>query len=139
MRTKCLLVKLAMSEHHYKLAVNMAKKSISRFRLGAVLARRNRVISTGFNDMRKSHPLQQKYARGIDFTMGLHAEVDSCLGVSRNELEGAELYVARILKDGTTALSKPCEVCYRFLVNVGIKKIHYSTPDHWLTLNILNL
>jgi deoxycytidylate deaminase len=115
-----------MSEHHYKLAVNMAKKSISRFRLGAVLARKSRVISTGFNDMRRTHPKMQRFNPDKSWCPGLHAEVDACLGVDRKELQGAEIYVARILKSGAIALARPCEICQRFLLDVGVRRIYFT-------------
>jgi deoxycytidylate deaminase len=107
----------------------MAEKSTSRFRLGAVLAKKNRVLSTGFNDMRKTHPLQQKYARGLDFVLGLHAEVHTCIGVSAADLEGADLYVVRILKDSHLAMAKPCRVCHKFILDVGIRRVYYSFSD----------
>lgn len=115
-----------MSEYHHKLAVNMAAKSISRFRLGAVLARKSRVISTGFNAMHRTHPMMQRYNSDKSWTPGLHAEVDACLGVPRADLEGAELYVARILKNGEPAIAKPCEICTKFLMDVGIKRVFYT-------------
>lgn len=115
-----------MSEHHYTLAVNIAKKSVSRFRLGAVLARKGRVISTGFNDMRRTHPKMQKFNPDKSWTPGLHAEVDACLGVERNELQGADLFVARILKNGSVAIAKPCEICVKFLLDVGIRRVYFT-------------
>ena len=104
----------------------MAYKSSSKFRLGAVLAKKNRVVSTGYNNMGKSHPLQQKYAKNVNFTLGLHAEVASCLGIPMLDIKDATLYVVRLLKDNKTALAKPCSTCQNFIYNVGIKKVIYS-------------
>ena len=118
-----------MSEYHVKLAVSMARKSVSRFRLGAVLARKNRVLSTGFNDMRKTHPLQQKFSLDKSFTLGLHAEVHTCIGVSAADLLGADLYVARILRDGSIALAKPCNVCTKFIQDVGIRRVYFTKEN----------
>lgn len=75
--------------------------------------------------MNKSHPLQQKYCKH-DHTLGLHAEVHSCLGVSLADLSGAEIFVARVLRNDSFALAKPCNVCKRFLVSVGIVKVTYT-------------
>ena len=116
-----------MNAAHFNLAVNMAKKSASRFRLGAVLAYKRRVISTGFNDMSRTHPLMKRYSREKNFDLGLHAEVHSCIGVSADDLYGSELYVARILKNGSAAMARPCMVCQKFLLDVGIKSVYYTT------------
>ncbi len=120
---------------HARLASTIAAKSPSRFRLGAVLVKRNRVLSVGWNNMSKSHPLQQKYC-DHDHALGLHAEVHSCLGVSLPELNGANMYVARVLRDGTLALAKPCRVCQRFLISVGIRKVTYTTDEGLESLSL---
>ena len=111
-----------------ELAVSMAAKSTSKFRLGAVLARRKRVISAGYNQMQKTHPLQNRYYDG-DGTLGLHAEIHACIGVSAADLDGAEMFVARLLHNGETAMAKPCATCMKFMRSVGIRKVTYTTAD----------
>ena len=119
-----------MNHNHYMLARRQAEKSVSRFRLGAVLARKNRAISTGYNDMRKTHTLMQKYNHDKTWAPGLHAEVDACIGVPRAELLASDLYVVRILKSGKVALAKPCKICQRFIADVGIHAVYYSINDN---------
>ena len=118
-----------MNHNHYELAKVMGFKSTSRFRLGAVLAKKNRVISTGYNDMRKTHTLMQKYNRDKTWAPGLHAEVDACIGVPAADIDGADMYVVRILKDGRLAMAKPCRICQRFILDVGIRRVYYSFSD----------
>lgn len=118
-----------MNHNHYELAKVMGLKSTSRFRLGAVLAKKNRVISTGYNDMRKTHTLMQKYNRDKTWAPGLHAEVDACIGVPAADIDGADMYVVRILKDGRLAMAKPCRICQRFILDVGIRRVYYSFSD----------
>ena len=115
-----------MNHNHYELARTMGFKSTSRFRLGAVLAKKNRVISTGYNDMRKTHTIMQKYNRDKTWAPGLHAEVDACIGVPAAEMDGADLYVVRILKSGHLAMAKPCRICQQFLAKSGIPIVYYS-------------
>lgn len=110
------------------LAKNMALKSVSRFRLGAVLARRGKVLSTGYNQMRKTHPLMRKHSNE-EFELGLHAEVHACIGVSAGDLHGADVWVARVCRDGKLAIAKPCSVCQRFLRSVGVNRVYYSMDD----------
>ncbi len=113
-------------QKHIDLALSMANKSTSKFRLGAVLAKRGNVISTGYNQMDKTHPLQNKFYKG-DGVLGLHAEVHACIGVPAASLHGAHLYVMRILADGRIAMAKPCPTCYKFLASVGVARITFST------------
>lgn len=115
-----------MNMNHFDLAVTMAGKSTSRFRLGAVLAKKNRVISTGYNDMGKTHTLMQRYNTDKTWAPGLHAEVHACIGVPPVDMSFADLYVVRILKDGNVAIAKPCKICHRFLTAVGIRRVYYS-------------
>jgi deoxycytidylate deaminase len=112
-------------QKHINLALSMAKKSTSKFRLGAVLARRGNVISTGYNQMDKTHPLQNKFYKG-DGALGLHAEVHACIGVPAADLLGAHLYVTRILANGQIAMAKPCPTCYKFLTSVGVARVTFS-------------
>jgi hypothetical protein len=59
--------------------------------------------------------------------MGTHAEIHACIGVPLADLIGAELYVYRVLKNGQSALSKPCKTCEKFLRSVGVHKVYYTT------------
>lgn len=109
------------------LALKLAHKSISRYRLGAVIAHRGRVVNTGFNKMNRTHPIMKRYNPwGEDSTPGIHAEVDSALGVDAKDLVGAEMYVGRILKNGDPALAKPCQLCQNFIQAVGIRVVYFS-------------
>ena len=65
-----------------------------------------------------------------DFTLGLHAEIHACLGVPPEVLVGSEVYVARLLKSGETAIAAPCQVCSAFMESVGVRGVHY-TLDQW--------
>lgn len=112
------------------LALRLALKSSSKYRLGAVVARRKKILGIGFNQMGKTHPRMQQYVTG-DWTPGLHAEVDSCLGIPPENLLGADVYVGRIMKNGLPSLARPCEVCQRFMKNVGVQTVYYSTREGW--------
>ena len=106
----------------------MALKSPSRFRLGAVLVKKHNIISTGFNLMRRTHPISSKY-NVKSWSIGIHAELHCTIGLSMNELQGSSMYIYRILKNGQPANSKPCKMCQHFLADVGVKKAHYSLGE----------
>ena len=107
------------------LATAVALKSPSRFRLGAVLVKRRKVLGVGFNNMAKTHPRMERF-NNQTFTLGLHAEVAACVGIPLIDLEGADLYVVRLLKNGKRALAKPCYICQKFIAHVGIRGVYYS-------------
>lgn len=109
------------------LATSMALKSTSKFRHGAVLVRKNRVISAGFNNMRKSHPIVEEFNNNSNFVKGMHAEIHACLGVSASDLKKSDVYVVRLLRNGEKALSLPCQMCQSFLDSVGVRRVYFST------------
>lgn len=45
---------------------------------------------------------------------------------------GCTLYVARVLRDGTWAMAKPCNKCQTRIRNRGVKRVYYTIgPDEW--------
>lgn len=95
-----------------------------RFKLGAIIARKNKIISMGTNS-RKTHPLQQKYANRPHLEAWLHAEIHALTLARVGDLWGSDAYIARVTADGQMASSRPCEGCYRALADHGVKRIFY--------------
>lgn len=96
------------------------KSTYEKYKIGAVIARKGRVVGVGFN-RHKTHTLSPhayKY---------LHAEVDAALGVPVKQLKGATIYVYREKKDGTPGLARPCSSCEGFLKKHGVKTVVYTT------------
>jgi deoxycytidylate deaminase len=96
--------------------------SKSRFRLGAVLVYKNSIVAVGTNSY-KTHPLMAERT-AWPF---LHAEQHAIIRAGVDNCEGLDLYIARVLKNNTLALSKPCGVCAELIRDVGIKRTFYST------------
>src|SRR5690349_19301560 len=120
---------MAKHEKFIQLAVRTAYRSESKFRLGAVLVKKNRVLSWGINKMKRSHPAQLKYS-DVPFLTGLHAELHTCIGLTEEDLTGASIYVARLLKSGRTALALPCGGCRRFLQEAGVREAFYTDSQN---------
>jgi dCMP deaminase len=107
----------------FKLAQRLSLNSSHHtHKIGAVISKKNRIISLGFNQLKTSpnspHPFKT-----------LHAEVDALLGNSYQDLKGCVIYVYRETKDGLPANSKPCPTCEFALKRAGIKKVYYSLPN----------
>jgi len=66
----------------------------------------------------------------------LHAEIDCIVKVvnryGTEALKDSELYVARVLKDGSLANSQPCEGCQRAIEAFQIKRVFYTTTKGWI-------
>lgn len=92
-------------------------------RLAAIIVKKRQILGIGFNQ-RRSHPLMFRFSKS-PVKIALHAEIAAIVSALRNhneeELKGAEIYIARVLKDGSTAAAKPCIVCQSALDAYGIQ------------------
>jgi len=94
-------------------------------RMAAVLFTKDGRQWNGFNRY-KTHPLQKKFGRNSE-SIYLHAEIDAiCQAVKHTTIEGASLYIARVLKNGEPALAKPCVGCERAIVHFGIRYVEWT-------------
>ena len=98
-----------------------AKKSKQRFKLGAAIARGNKVLCKAPNS-HKTHPV---YGSGLFCT--LHAESNAIYSAVRAgiNLKGTTIYVYRT----NNALAKPCPCCMKHIKKHGIEKVVYSHPQ----------
>lgn len=112
-----------MKTRYFDLAKKMARKSPSKFKLGCVIVKKNKVISVGFNDMTKTHPQSNS-----SFNT-LHAEVDALIGLDFDITKDCDVYVFREHKDGRLALAKPCPTCMMALRKAGIRNIYHTIDD----------
>lgn len=101
----------------YDLALQVAKLSQCRYRLGAVIVKGSRVLSVGCNVL-KSHPVHREYPPHV---ISIHAEHSAILKAT-TDVSGATVFVARL---GGNKTSKPCPFCLAVLVEAGIRDIVY--------------
>ena len=100
---------------------------------GAIIAKDNRVVSTGYNGMAQGllncneggcKRCNDNVAQGIDLDKCtcLHAEESAVLEAGRNRTIGATIY----------STSFPCTLCTKMIIQGGITKIvfnyHYDSP-----------
>lgn len=98
-----------------------------QYRHGAVIAHKNRVISLGTNSLKTHAKAPGPYST-------LHAEVKAILSSRLTDFRHYDLYVARILKDGTISNSKPCQHCQGMLESLKFRNVFYSDNDGWKKL-----
>lgn len=106
-------------EQFLTMAKQISQKSDhATHKIGCVVAKKNRVLGSGFNVMR-THPKSPHQYKSI------HAEFMAALNANF-ELKGATVYVFRQHKSGAWAISKPCTACWNFLIECGAKEVVYS-------------
>lgn len=101
-------------------AIRQAMRSKCRYRMGAVLATGNRVLTFGPNIFRNSPT--------IDFRHSTYHAEENVLRRSRRT-KGAVIYIARVNSAGTPMLAAPCPRCVRALISAGVRKAVYTTSD----------
>jgi tRNA(Arg) A34 adenosine deaminase TadA len=115
----------------YNFAIEVAKSSPSKKKVGALLLNRSRVVVSATNLETKSHPTQAKFAQrvGLCEKIYLHAEI-AALVKCREECD--TIVVARVNPQGKLRMARPCPICELALKEAGILKIHYTTNQGFL-------
>lgn len=107
------------------LAVKEALKSQCHHKIGAVIFKGSKIISSGHNYALKSvkhlRPKFQKWPGSV------HAEVDAIIR-ARTDLRRTSIVVVRVNNSNKFLLSKPCKWCMSYIEHVGLKNIYYSVP-----------
>lgn len=99
-----------------------------RARVGAVVAKGERILSTGCNRIGYSRVLPNR-----PFPESIHAEQAAIIKLLQekrlNDLVNSTIYVSRIGRDGLPRLAAPCEVCRSLIDAVGISEVVYTTDN----------
>ena len=99
-------------------AIKEAKKSKHKIKVGAVIARKNKILVTAHN-LVKTHPkygskeFKTLHAEGHAIYKAIRAGIDIC---------GCSIYIYR----GKGTLAKPCPCCAKLISEFGITKVYYS-------------
>lgn len=92
-----------------------------RHKLGAVIVKSGRVLSTGCNEIRYSRELKNPT---------VHAEEAAILKLLKakrlSDLAGADIYVSRVTTSGNCRLARPCSRCMGLIKSVGLSKVIYT-------------
>lgn len=130
-------------------AIKTAMESdFDRYHLGCVAVLKNKIIAASPNKL-KTHPMQAKYDKFREFNNNiisdpknihsLHAEI-ACLNILRNQdinYKDLELYIARLRRDGSYGMARPCIACTQLIQSLGIHNIYYTT-NHGFAFEIFN-
>lgn len=115
-----------------KTAQRLAKQSkFWPYRMGCVIVRSGKVISTGVNKNTRAEGRDPRYTLG----RSIHAELAAVLSTSN--LKGCTAYVAGWSKADNLICSKPCSLCEGTLKQAGIKEVYYQTKEGTTTCIVL--
>nr|WP_255301145.1 dCMP deaminase family protein [Bacillus sp. Marseille-P3800] len=112
-------MRLSFDESFLQMAeVAAQRSSCLRLKVGAVIVKENRILSTGYNGSVKGHEhcteagcLKNEQGRCIRC---IHAEANALL-FAKADLEGATAYITHY----------PCENCSKLIAQSGIKRVVY--------------
>jgi tRNA(Arg) A34 adenosine deaminase TadA len=97
-------------------------------KMAAIISKRKRIIATGLNS-RKTHPMMQRFTDN-HLKVCLHAEIAAITNAlkthTEKQLKGSQIFVARVLKDGSRGIAKPCAVCQKALDEYGITSVYWT-------------
>lgn len=113
-----------LGNRFFRLARIVSYKSKSPVRIGAVLTKNRKVVSVGWNDMVQGHPIMHR-RNPLKKT---HAELDMILGVRRDDLENATVFIYRDQRNGNLGMCRPCSDCEYLMTRAGIRHVYYSDP-----------
>jgi len=111
-------------------------------KIGVIAVYKGSIIATACN-ANKTSPLQAHYnvyRFGVaDTPDKIHAETALVQKIRWKfgrslDWSKVELYLYREYKDGTLAPSAPCPSCERMLRDLGIKKVHCTTENGFITI-----
>ena len=114
----------------------LARSTCLRRKYGAVIVRDDEIIATGYNgaprgetnccDLGYCFRQHQNIPHGerYEACRAVHAEANAIISASRRDMIGSTLYLAGQEADGTPiADAAPCSMCYRLIINSGIRSI----------------
>ena len=119
---------------YFRAAESVSTLSNHRCKIGCVVVRGHRIISSGHNSKDSVHAFQARIDKeyfNCECAGVLHAETDALLPLikSKIDLNGASIYVFRRMKDGSLGMARPCQRCMKVIRKCGIKYINYTTYD----------
>lgn len=119
---------------YFRAAEGMAALSNHRCKMGCVVVKGHRIISSGHNSATITHAFQAKVDGnyfGCDCAGFLHAETDALIPLINNKIDLTQstIFVYRKMPKGGRGMARPCPRCMGVIRSLDIKKINYSTPE----------
>lgn len=109
-----------------ELAIDEARKSPHRFRVGAVVYNRSYRMGWGHNEHLKTHTKSPHPFKSIHAEFAALLHTVSCGGTDYLRDRGVSIYVHRLKLDSSSGIARPCEFCQKMLDQAGIRNVYWS-------------
>lgn len=108
------------------LAKREALKSVSTYKVGAIIFDGSKIFSKGNNHV-KSSPLGRQFFKDGSH----HAEIMAVTGMIHKPylMEGLDIFVCRLMANGSFGMAKPCPMCTCVLYKMGIKRAYWTSNE----------
>ena len=126
-------------DYYLDIARSVSKRSTClRRRYGAVIVNNDEIVSTGYNGAPRGYMncidrgscirenMSVNPGERYELCEAIHAEQNAIISASRKDMMGGVLYLYGEDKYGNEIEAKPCALCERFIINVGIVSVFKS-------------
>ncbi len=135
--------RISKADTYLNCAENFAYRSTClKRKYGAVIVKDDAVISTGYNGSPRGFEnccdtgecprikLDMHQGEGYGICRAVHAEENALLNCSREQTIGADLYLVGVNpEDMSVHKAKPCPLCARTIIQVGIRNVILRQGD----------
>lgn len=144
--------RVSKTNYYLDIAQTVAKRSTClRKHYGAIIVKDDSIVSTGYNgaprgrkncsDLNYCMRDKLNIPRGERYEMcrSIHAEANAIISASREEMNGATIYISCIdPKTGELASGMSCcAMCKRQVINAGIEKVIVrDTPEDFRVIEV---
>lgn len=99
----------------------------SKYRIASIITdKRNKILSIGWNDYHKTHPMQWICAQKSKNKARIYFHAEIMALVRCREENPYAIYIARVDKKNCPAIAKPCDICATAIKTAGIKKVIFT-------------
>ena len=141
--TKSKASRPSKTDYYLGIAKAVAQRGTClRRKFGAIIVKDDRIVSTGYVgaprgrinccDRGKCFRMENNIPSGTRYELcrSTHAEMNAIINASKEEMEGATMYLVGIENDGSyTKNADCCSMCKRVVINSGIEKVIIATGE----------
>jgi deoxycytidylate deaminase len=136
-----LATKSPLKKHLLDQVIAVAMASNAPKKMGAILLKKNRIVSSAVNDYARTHPVQYWAAQNaakifnepqLEKKVYLHSEIFALIKAKE---DADTIIVCRVGGHGGKELrnSRPCSICSTYIRSCSnVVHVHYSTPNGFL-------
>lgn len=139
----------AKDRYYLNIAKEVSTRSTClRRKFGAIIVKDDRIVSSGYvgaprgrincSERGTCFRMENNIPSGTRYEAcrSVHAEMNAIISASKEEMEGATMYLCGVENDGTYTNADCCSMCKRMIINSGISKVVIGTSLGMKTINV---